>query len=168
MARLFVAAYPPPDVVEALWEQLPRPADPGLRWVPREQLHVTLRFIGEADEGDAAAALRALSAPSTTVGLGPAVSRLGGEVLCLPATGLDGLAAAVATTTRFIGEASSRPFSGHLTIGRFRHRQSCDLTGTPFRATFDLREVALVRSTISSSGAHHEVIATFALAPRGA
>lgn len=48
MYRLFVAIDLPEEVkkmIRALREELP-----GARWVPLEQLHLTLRFIGEADE----------------------------------------------------------------------------------------------------------------------
>jgi len=47
-ARLFVAALPPPAVVDALRGAV-RPlrlAAPGLRWSPPDQWHVTLAFLG--------------------------------------------------------------------------------------------------------------------------
>ena len=43
--RLFVAAWPPPDVADAI-AALPRPVEPGVRYTPREQWHVTLLFLG--------------------------------------------------------------------------------------------------------------------------
>lgn len=48
MKRLFVAVDLPPDVrrtVAALREDIP-----GARWSPEEQLHLTLSFIGDADD----------------------------------------------------------------------------------------------------------------------
>jgi 2'-5' RNA ligase len=49
MIRLFVALTPPDSLRDTLTS-----LDQGLRgarWVPRENLHVTLRFIGEVEEG---------------------------------------------------------------------------------------------------------------------
>ena len=47
VTRLFVAVWPPAHVVDAVTELVP--ARPGLRRVPPHQLHVTLRFLGDAD-----------------------------------------------------------------------------------------------------------------------
>ena len=57
--RLFVAVWPTPAVVEELGA-LPRPAAPGLRWTTADQWHVTLRFLGDADPGEAADAVSAV------------------------------------------------------------------------------------------------------------
>lgn len=50
--RLFVAVLPPPEVLAELDRFLtPHRADrPELRWVPREQMHITVAFLGEAAE----------------------------------------------------------------------------------------------------------------------
>lgn len=72
--RLFVGIPLPLDIREGL----ARLASglPGARWVRPESLHVTLRFIGEVDEGqaedvDAAlAAIRAPAFPLTVTGIG--------------------------------------------------------------------------------------------------
>ena len=62
MPRLFVAILPPPTVraeLAALAEPLP-----GLRWVPADNIHLTLRFVGDAGDdvadrmADALAAVR--------------------------------------------------------------------------------------------------------------
>ncbi|HVZ66372.1 MAG TPA: RNA 2',3'-cyclic phosphodiesterase [Lacunisphaera sp.] len=47
MARLFVALIPP-ATVRAELAALALPLD-GVRWVPEDNLHLTLRFIGDAD-----------------------------------------------------------------------------------------------------------------------
>jgi 2'-5' RNA ligase len=49
MYRLFVAIDLPATVKEAV-EGIAGRDLPGARWVPRKQLHLTLRFIGEADD----------------------------------------------------------------------------------------------------------------------
>ena len=51
VARLFIAVYPPPEVVASL-AALPHDGDAGVRWVPPDQYHVTVRFLGSADVDD--------------------------------------------------------------------------------------------------------------------
>ena len=53
--RLFVAVYPPASVAAALREGLAGLELPDQRLVPREQIHMTLHFIGDtpADEVEA-------------------------------------------------------------------------------------------------------------------
>lgn len=160
--RLFLAVSPPADVLDAV-AALPRPDEPGVRWTPREQWHVTLRFLGDAEPDEVAAAVDAVWPPADAlpaeVELGPTVSRLGRAVVCLPARGLDELAAVVRRATAHLGEPPDpRPFAGHLTLARLRHRGACGLAGTPFRARFDARAVWLVRSDLSPAGARHTTV----------
>ncbi len=153
MARLFLAVWPPRDVLERL-AALPRPDEPGVRWVPDERLHLTLRFLGEADPDVVDAALTNLELPAARVTLGPVVGRLGRNVVVLPAAGLDELAAAVRNATSGIGRPPDpRPFAGHLTLARLKQRAACGIAGAPFRATFPVKEVALVES----AGVHHDL-----------
>ena len=61
--RLFVAAWPPADVVEAL-RGLDRPVVTGMRWTTADQWHVTLRFLGDVDDpAPVVAALTAATEP---------------------------------------------------------------------------------------------------------
>ncbi|MEZ5218643.1 MAG: 2'-5' RNA ligase family protein [Ilumatobacteraceae bacterium] len=76
MARLFVAAYPPAEVVENLMA-LERHASPNVRWVPPEQWHVTLQFFGAVDEGLAVDAFGNIRSAPTVAKLGARVGRLG-------------------------------------------------------------------------------------------
>lgn len=158
LRRLFVAVWPPAEVVDALCE-LPRPAEPGVRWVAPEAWHVTLTFLGEADGGDVAAALDGARLPAAEAVLGPQVSRLGRSVLVVPVGGLDELAAAVAAATEGLGSFSDpRPFVGHLTLARLRGRPACGVAGTAFRSTFVVEQVALVASAITSDGATYTTL----------
>lgn len=47
--RLFFAVWPPEELRERLWGLLEplRRALPGVRWIPPERYHVTLRFLGD-------------------------------------------------------------------------------------------------------------------------
>ena len=156
--RLFVAAWLPDEVVEAI-AALPRPDEPGVRWVPRGSWHVTLRFLGPSTVAEAAAALDRLDHPPVVAELGPAVSRLGRSVVCLPVAGLDGLAAAVAEVTAGVGlPPEPRPFAGHVTLARLRRRGACGVAGHPFRATVPVDAVALVRSTTTEEGPVYDTV----------
>ena len=170
MSRLFVAAPVPDGVRDLLAARLPRPDEPGVRWVPAHQWHVTLRFAGEVDDADEAAlvaALDRLDAPAAAARLGPRVSRLGRSVVCLPVSGLDALAEAVRVTTAGVGDPPDRPFVGHLTLARLRDRAACGVTGTAVDLGFDVDEVVLVRSTLGPAGAVHEPVHRVALRPTG-
>jgi 2'-5' RNA ligase len=162
MTRLFVAVWPSPDVHRRLAE-LPRPDEPGVRWVPPAQWHVTLRFVGDASVDDVDAALRSCAWPSgVRAEVGPRVSRLGRSVVCLPVAGLDALARAVIEATDGLGTPPEpRPWHGHLTLARLRNRAACGVAGTAFTAAFDVQQVDLVQSTSSAAGSRYEVLATY-------
>jgi 2'-5' RNA ligase len=160
---LFVAVWPPADVLDALAD-VPRPDEPGVRYTTRDQWHLTLRFLGACDPADAAAALQGLVWPERPVvaQCGPAVSRLGrSSVVVVPVRGLDALARAVREVTAEVGEREERPFSGHLTIARLKHRGACRVAGAPFAATFAVGEVALVASELHPDGSRYTTLATF-------
>jgi 2'-5' RNA ligase len=157
MARLFVAAMPPPEVVEQIC-RLDR-GDDGVRWVPEHQWHVTLRFLRDARTDLAIEALARLDASAAEATVGPAVSTLGRDVLCLPIAGLDELAAAVADALLAVAGPPDRDFRGHLTLGRPRSAgASIALLGSSFSATFPVDRVLLVRSRPGDGPPHHEVI----------
>jgi 2'-5' RNA ligase len=159
-ARLFVAVWPPDDVLDAL-AALPRVEEPGVRYTTRAQWHVTLRFLGSCAVGDALAAFEQVRAEPCVVVLGPAVSRLGRDVVVVPVRGLEALAAAVVQATAEVGEPPDpRPFTGHLTVARLRHRGACRVAGAPIRASFPVEEIALVRShTGDPGGSRYETVA---------
>ena len=169
--RLFVGIWPPPDVT-AVVGALPRPEVPSVRWTEPEQWHVTLRFLGEVGEEevpDLHAALGGVAGHQrpAPVELGPATTRLGPQVLVVPAAGLDGLAAAVTEATAGFGEPPDpRPFRGHLTLARGRGRRPVPfrLAGRPLAGAWSADELCLVRSLLGSRGATYETVATFRLA----
>ena len=158
MPRLFLAAWPPDAIVDAL-RRLPRPEASNVRWVPSEQWHVTLRFLGEADVGDVSALLDGATLPSATAVLGPTVRRLGRGMLVVPVDGLDELAAAVHHATAGVGKPpEGRGFRGHITIARRRGDAPLPMVGEPVAGTFDVDRVALVRSDLRSSGATYTTV----------
>ena len=91
MTRLFVAIWPPDDVLDALAD-IERPKDQGVKWVPRENLHITLRFLGDADVDEVIARLADVNLPAATAVVGPAFDLLGERSLISPVAGIDELA----------------------------------------------------------------------------
>lgn len=159
-ARLFVAVWPPPHVLD-LVERLPRAEAPGVRWTTRSQWHVTLRFLGDADPDDVAAALEPLGARlgPAAVELGPRVGRLGRGVLMVPVRGVEVAADEVAAATAHLGRPPEpRPFLGHLTLARLRGSAACGLTDHTIRAAWTATELALVRSELHPHGARYTTL----------
>ena len=161
--RLFVAAWPPADVIGAL-AALDRPAVTGMRWTTADQWHVTLRFLGDVDDaGPVVAALTAAPLPSARAELGPDIVRIGSDIAALPVTGVDDLAAAVASATAAFGTPPRRRFRGHLTIARSRRGRLEAAAGTTLRATWDVTAIDLVRSELHPDGARYDTVASVAL-----
>lgn len=164
MSRVFVSVRPPPSV-RAVLEGLPRPEVPALRWVPPEQWHVTLRFLGRAEPAEVLAALSSAALPQVDAQLGPRAMRLGRGVLVLPVSGLDDLAVAVRAATAGIGDPPDfAEFAGHLTLARFRGGSTDrragvgDAIGLACTARFPVVEVEVVSSVTAATGAVHEVL----------
>jgi 2'-5' RNA ligase len=163
--RLFVAVWPPPEVVAAL-AGLERPTLEGVRWTTQEQWHVTLRFLGSLESADGAmAALATLASARVAEATidGPPV-RLGRGVLALPVDGLSDLAALVADAFGGIGrppEPSS--FHGHLTLARGRAVGTLSQSRSVQRVSFRVPEVSLVESHLGRGPARYETIASVEL-----
>jgi 2'-5' RNA ligase len=173
--RLFVAVWPSPSVALQL-AALDRPPRAGVRWTTEDQWHVTLRFLGQILDEDLQRVKGALSAlesvgptrPVTAVA-GPALTRLGPSVLCVPVAGLDGLAASVVRATAEFGEPpDERPFRGHITVARAARHVKLRLSApVPFEGSWEVEEVTLVASVLHRAGARYEVVGRYPLAVAG-
>jgi 2'-5' RNA ligase len=161
MPRLFVAALPDEPTTAAL-RTLPRPDEPGVRWVPEANWHVTLRFIGDAEVDEVVAPLDGLDGACARAELGPAVAWLGSH-LVVPVGGLDDLAVAVRSATAGIGATARQRFVGHLTIARTQPGVTSSVVGTPIRIGFDVDEIALVVSDLRPDGVAYTTLRTFPL-----
>lgn len=170
MQRLFVAVWPPPEVLDRL-AALARPEFDGLKWTDRNQWHVTLRFLGPvAEQAPVVEALRALDLAVAPAVLGPAMGRFGRRILHVPVAGLDALAAAVVAATSGLGEPpDDRSFRGHVTLARVARDANVDLrplAGAPIDGEWEAGSVCLVESRLSPAGARYEVLEEFALRPQ--
>jgi len=161
VARLFIAVWPPEEVVADLLA-LPRKDQRGVRFVDPDHWHVTLRFLGDANPDATEAALDGIEIAATRVRLGPAVDVLAERALVVPVDGLDAVAREVATRTRDLGERSRRRFVGHLTIARLKPFAAMPRAlGAMVHAEFDLAEIALVQSQLHPDGARYTTIASW-------
>ena len=125
--RLFVAIALPDSVARSLLQL--ETGVPGARWSTREQLHLTLRFIGEVDSRDASAiddALSAISAPGFALQL-KGVGEFGGKnpralwAGVAPNQALLHLQRKIETALQRIGlEAEQRRFTPHVTLARLK------------------------------------------------
>lgn len=162
MPRLFVAAWPPDEVVEEL-RASPRKDQRGIRFVRPENWHVTLRFLGEGAIDTVADALDSATLPAATARLGAGVDVLFDRLLAVPVDGLDDLAAAVDHATAGLGsEPPRRRFVGHLTVARARRNAHMPRAlGALVQIAWPVEEIALVQSRLRPTGAEYETVATW-------
>lgn len=162
MTRLFVAVWPPEQVLEQL-NDMERARDQGVKWVVSENLHVTLRFLGDADVDEVSDALDQVSLPRAVARLGPSIDVLAERSLVVPVAGVDDVADVIRSATRGLGtERERRRFVGHLTLARLARRaRPSRSAGRLFDASFEVEEVALVASTLTDNGAVYETVASW-------
>ena len=127
MLRLFTAI----EIPEVLRTRLTflQAGVPGARWTPVENLHLTLRFIGEVDEptaSDIDAVLGSLSEPSFELTL-RGVGEFGGRdphaiwAGVAPSPALHHLVAKIESGLQRMGlEAETRKYAPHVTLARLR------------------------------------------------
>jgi len=132
--RAFVAVRIEPDMVQKIFEvqaQLKRKLS-GIRWVRAENLHFTLKFLGEFQEEKIAPILKALEQSLSAtpafpmngrgIGVFPDIKRARVLWIGLWAEGLESLAKEVEKVLEAMGFArEKRAFTPHLTIGRWGH-----------------------------------------------
>ena len=181
--RTFVVAELPAGVRAALAgapASASLPAAASARWTLPENLHLTLRFLGDTPEEQLAPVSRALDAiaagtPSFELELGAAGAYPEARAARVLWIGLDDadrklrrLRNQVEAAVRGLGwKRESRPFAPHLTLARLR--QPARLSGGGWiepvpRCRFEVKAVVLMRSTLKPAGAHYDVLHRASLA----
>jgi 2'-5' RNA ligase len=126
MIRLFVALSCPEELEDRLLAV--QDGIEGMRWVPRENLHCTLRFIGEVDRPqaeDIAVALESVDAPAPSIalaGVGVFDHSRNGAVWArvAPKKPLEALHRKIDRAIVGAGlDPEGRAFIPHITIGRW-------------------------------------------------
>jgi 2'-5' RNA ligase len=181
--RVFLALFLPAEVkraVAAAVEGLRSPGD-GVSWVREENLHYTLRFLGElgedgarrAGEAMAEAAARHARFELEVAGFGCFPPKGAPRVLWVGARrgaeALEALARDLEGSLRARGfDRADHPFRAHLTVGRVRDWRPgrpaskdwrAALEGVPLEApAFTAERVVLVHSTLSPKGSIYRAI----------
>jgi RNA 2',3'-cyclic 3'-phosphodiesterase len=179
--RLFLALSIPSEVRENIASLIRtlRRADSKPRWVNPENLHVTLKFIGEVAQESVPSICGALQTvgavePLTLVfrGVGffqnahrPNVAWIGIEA----PPGLSNLAAAVSRVLAPLGiEPETKPFVPHLTVARFKENRLLLALQVEIEKWKDhsfgqctTAEIHLMESRLKSSGAEYTTLRSF-------
>lgn len=173
---MFVAIRPPENIRDLLIDTMDD--SPALRWVGDEQLHLTLRFIGEVERpvaNEIAVALQRLRSGQFDLrikGVGQFEKRSGGALWAGidPKEPVSALAAKVERALQQTGlEPERRAFSPHITLARWNRRNAeavqaflrrhADLRSEPFAVD----RFILFESKLSRHGPHYEEVAAFPL-----
>lgn len=181
MHRLFIGIRPPEPVRDALVDVME--GVEGARWQYDEQLHLTLRFLGEVERpvaNELAGALQRVGWPRFAlriegVGVFERKGRFGSSPHALwarvPASeALEGLRHKIERACEYAGlERETRRFTPHITLARL-NRQSGQIGG--WLSTFSdlatgpwpVDEFVLYESHLGHEGAHYEPVAIYPLA----
>ncbi len=168
--RLFIAAFLPEETKDAVFRYVRSLGGfvRGVRWEPREKLHVTLRFLGDVDESR----LEDISADvgSAVCGSGSVLSGFD-DFRLFPGPGDPRvLALGLTKSGQFQSlfdkvqgavlqngfETEKRKFVPHVTLGRIRG----DFEGTgkiprPDRTEFRITKIGIVRSELGPRGSRY-------------
>ncbi len=166
VTRLFVAAWPPIAVAERL-ARLVEGEHVGVRPVPVDHLHVTLRFLGDVDAGAVTERLAQADLIAAVARFGPEVTRLGERQLVVRVDGAEDLATAVRLATEGLGRPSRDEFFGHLTLARVRRDATSPIEGQPVEGCFTLDDIRLVESRLEPTGAVYTNVGWVPVGRRG-
>ena len=177
MHRLFVAIRPPEPIRDLLVDAMDDSAD--FRWQSDEQLHVTLRFVGEVerplanDLADALTRVHVEPFELSIAGVGRFEQRSGGALWAAmePKVPLAALAAKIERVCQENGlEPERRAYHPHITLARWKGRRTREvrdflertagLSSEPFNVT----EFSLFESQLSRHGAHYEELVSYPIA----
>ena len=182
--RSFIAISLPEPVksdIAAIVDRL-RPASPPARWVPAENLHLTVKFLDEIREDQVQPITDAIGRASTTVapfdihlsGFGVFPNERKARIFWIGIeAGVDilrPLARAIDDQLLPLNFArEDRLFSAHITLARLREPGPADrLTKAASHVNYQsgpipVREIHLMRSVLSPAGAQYSILSTVPL-----
>ena len=154
----------------------------GVRWVPVENIHLTLKFLGDVTDDLAEEIEKKLSAICWRYqpinidikGAGAFPNLRNPSVLWVGICLSERLAALFSEIDAALSEMGfvreSRRFSPHLTIGRVKDRRDMDAAvrelstyKDTFFGTIEVREILLMKSDLKPSGAEYSKLAVIKL-----
>src|SRR5258707_8505864 len=167
------------DAVSALSDSIKRPRD-GIRWVPRANLHITLKYLGPAVDPlrlerltaglhEVARKTAPFEVAARGLGAFPNLEHPNAIWVGLHSVELGALAARVEAIGAEYGfERENRRWNGHLTIGRVRDTHLTATTRQALHAAIDtdfgtstIESITLYRSHLGPEGSSYEALATF-------
>ena len=187
MARIFIEAVMDDAVLDAAWqvgERMRREAsfpESAIRWVKRDAMHLTLRFLGDVEEAGLVRVMEAMTSLEGSGRLRVRLDRVGAfggrrpRVIWVGLAEDDGLEKLRAVRTQLDAalavaqfEAESGRYRPHLTLGRVR-RQATKPQLASIQAAVDaatalsiesvVERVALVESTLLKDGPRYRRLA---------
>ena len=187
MARIFIEAVMDDAVLDAAWqvgERMRREAsfpESAIRWVKRDAMHLTLRFLGDVEEAGLVRVMEAMTSLEGSGRLRVRLDRVGAfggrrpRVIWVGLAEDDGLEQLRAVRTQLDAalavaqfEAESGRYRPHLTLGRVR-RQATKPQLASIQAAVDaatalsiesvVERVALVESTLLKDGPRYRQLA---------
>lgn len=180
LLRIFVAVEIPLPIRQAILDQtesLRAALGQLVRWVPIENMHLTLKFIGDVSPANVELLEQMLM--TETIGCVPFSMRVGGLgafptsrrarviwIGILAPAALESLQRGVESAAARLGyESETRPFSPHLTIGRVRQqvrasdqqrvRAALERTQVGDLGAAEVTAVHLFKSDLKPSGAEY-------------
>lgn len=180
--RAFLAVDLPAEALDAVarvTDSLRRLAPGDVRWVPKGNLHLTLKFLGDVDQArlpklERAVLGRTANTPPFAVelgGVGAFPNARAARVLWVGvgegSPELSRLARRLDTATARLGvERERRPYRGHLTVARLRSpaRVPVEQVESPPPVPVPVNEIVLYRSDLRADGARYVPLERFPLA----
>ncbi len=170
--RLFVAMYPPLEVVSDLLAALDRLALGPQGRVPDAQVHMTLQFIGDTPERELDEVQESIARSASGL---PAFELRPTRLMTLPAGRHPRLIAAETDAPSPLMELHRRlalrlarnprerdRFLPHLTLHRFK-AAAAPVDLPLYASAFAVTHIQLMRSILRPEGAHHAEVSRFAL-----
>jgi 2'-5' RNA ligase len=173
LRRAFLAAVPPPAVLDAVGDLVSAATRRGFQWTRREQWHVTIQYFGRVDDADGL--IGALAAPVAIVpapvvriqGAGGFPNERRASVYWLGVADAAGLAAVHAAVMRAAGEfvrpRDRTAYVPHLTLARLKSPKKLTedvaaLAAISIGPPWTVEELTLFESETRREGAvYHEI-----------